>query len=83
MQLKQIPEEWHDRDQLTFEPILPAHTAPRTVRDWRRCGLGPHWSRFEGCGRFYITVAEVRRFASSATTGERPAERTNLQGASA
>ena len=58
-----VPDEWHDHDLLTFEQFCDLiHIPVRTVRDWRRRGTGPHWTKLEGCGRLYITVAEVRRF---------------------
>lgn len=64
----QVPEEWHDRGLLTFEEFCTLiHTPQRTVRDWRRRGVGPRWSRLEGVGRLYVTVAEVRRFVGAAT----------------
>ena len=64
-----IPEDWHDHALLSFEDFCTLiHTPQRTVRDWRRRGVGPSWARFEGCGRLYIRVAEARRFLGSATT---------------
>ena len=70
MQPIHIPEEWHDHDLLTFEQFCDLiHTPPRTVRDWRRRGIGPRWTKLEGCGRLYITVAEVRRFLRATTNG--------------
>jgi hypothetical protein len=66
MQPIHVPEEWHDRDLITFNQFCDLiQIPPRTVRDWRRRGTGPTWSRFEGCGRLYITVAEVRRFTTA------------------
>lgn len=63
-----IPDDWNDRGLLTFEEFCALIRTPqRTVRDWRRRGVGPHWARFEGCGRLYLTVAEARRFLRSAT----------------
>jgi len=68
----QIPDDWDDRGLLTFEQFCDLIRTPqRTVRDWRQRGVGPHWARFSGCGRLYITVAETRRFLSSATTTSR------------
>ena len=64
----QIPAEWNDNGLLTFEEFCTLIRTPqRTVRDWRRRGIGPRWTRFEGCGRLFITVAEARRFIRSAT----------------
>ena len=65
----QIPPEWNDNGLITFEEFCTLiRTAQRTVRDWRRRGVGPRWVRLDGCGRLYVTVAEARRFLSSATT---------------
>jgi hypothetical protein len=64
----QIPPEWRDEGLLTFEQFCTIiRTPPRTVRDWRRRRVGPHWVRLEGCGRLYITIAEARRFLTNAT----------------
>lgn len=61
-----IPHDWGDRDLITFEEFCDLVRIPqRTVRDWRRRGVGPRWARFNGCGRLYITVAEARRFLLS------------------
>ena len=68
MQPIHVPAEWHDRDLLTFEQFCGLiHTPVRTVRDWRRRGTGPRWTKLEGCGRLYITVAEIRRFLGAIT----------------
>jgi len=68
-----IPDEWHDHDLLTFEQFCGLIQIPsRTVRDWRRRRTGPRWTKLDGAGRLYITVAEVRRFVSG-TTSPRPA----------
>ncbi len=78
-----IPEEWHDHDLLTFEQFCELiHIPARTVRDWRRRHVGPRWSRFEGCGRLYIAVAEVRRFVTDARPSEGAAGRTQAQAGS-
>lgn len=71
-----IPHDWGDRDLITFEEFCDLVRIPqRTVRDWRRRGVGPRWARFNGCGRLYITVAEARRFLLSATAaGSGPTE---------
>lgn len=70
-----VPDDWDDRALLTFEEFCNLIRTPqRTVRDWRRRGIGPHWGRLDGCGRLYVRVSEVRRFldpvADRATTGE-------------
>ena len=67
-----IPDDWDDNNLILFEEFCELIRTPqRTVRDWRRRGIGPRWARFNGCGRLYITVAEARRFLSSATTTRR------------
>ena len=54
---------------LLFEEFCAfIRTPQRTVRDWKRRGLGPRWWRFNGTGRLYTTVAEVRRFLRPTTT---------------
>jgi len=73
----QIPQEWPDNGLITFEEFCDLIRTPqRTVRDWRRRGIGPRWARLNGCGRLYITVAEARRFLDSATP-TRPEERVH------
>ena len=63
-----IPEVWDDNNLILFEEFCELIRTPqRTVRDWRRRGVGPRWTRFQGVGRLYITVAEARRFLDSAT----------------
>jgi hypothetical protein len=63
-----IPDDWDDNGILLFEEFCELIRTPqRTVRDWRRRGVGPRWTRFQGVGRLYITVAEARRFLASAT----------------
>ena len=65
----EIPEEWSDQGLLTFDQFCTLiHTPQRTVRDWRRRGVGPQWRRFDGCGRLYLSVADARRFLGSART---------------
>ena len=59
----EVPTHWEDSNLLTFEQFCTLiHTPQRTVRDWRRRGVGPRWSRFNGTGRLYTTVAETRRW---------------------
>jgi hypothetical protein len=63
-----IPEDWDDNGLIMFEEFCELIRTPqRTVRDWRRRGVGPRWTRFQGVGRLYITVADARRFLASAT----------------
>lgn len=64
----EIPADWQDHGLLTFEEFCTLIRIPqRTVRDWRRRSVGPRWTRLDGCGRLYITVAEARRFLRSGT----------------
>ena len=63
-----IPDDWDDNNLILFEEFCDLIRTPqRTVRDWRRRGVGPRWTRFQGVGRLYITVAEARRFLNSTT----------------
>lgn len=65
-----IPTDWNDSALLTFEEFCAlVHIPPRTVRDWRRRGVGPRFWRFNGTGRLYTTVAEVRRWIAPALAG--------------
>ena len=58
-----IPSDWDDERWITFEEFCKLFDLPqRTVRDWRRRGIGPHWTRFPGTGRLYIQVREARRY---------------------
>lgn len=58
-----VPDEWDDNGIILFEEFCALIRTPqRTVRGWRRCGRGPTWHRFNGTGRLYVTVAELRRF---------------------
>ena len=62
-----VPREWAESDLLTFEQFCELICTPqRTVRDWRRRGVGPRWGRLDGSGRLYITVGETRRFVQTA-----------------
>lgn len=81
MQPIHIPEEWHDDALLTFDQFCELSDTPaRTARGWRRSRVGPEWCRFEGCGRLYITVAEVRRCVSGDFPNERVAGSSQSQG---
>jgi len=58
-----IPAEWDDSHLLIFEEFCDLFGVPEeTMHEWRRRGLGPRWSRFQGVGRLYVTVEEARRF---------------------
>ena len=64
-----VPHDWDDQGLLTFEKFCSLiQTPPRTVRDWRRRGTGPRWTKLEGSGRLYVTVAETRRFLTRDVT---------------
>ena len=66
----EIPAEWHDHGLITFEEFcVLLHLPQRTVRDWRRRGVGPRWVKFDGTGPLYVTVVGARRFLASAATG--------------
>jgi hypothetical protein len=68
----QIPAEWDDNGIILFEEFCHfIRTPQRTVRDWRRCGRGPRWWRFNGNGRLFTTVAELRRFLRPAAATSR------------
>lgn len=59
----QVPDDWDDNDILLFEEFCTfIRIPPHTVRDWRQKKRGPRWWRFNGDGRLYTTVAEIRRF---------------------
>lgn len=58
-----VPEELDDNGIILFEEFCAfIRTPQRTVRCWRAENRGPTWRRFNGNGRLYITVAELRRF---------------------
>lgn len=58
-----VPEEWDDNGFIWFEEFCAFIREPQhTVRSWRQAGRGPTWHRFNGIGRLFITVAELRRF---------------------
>lgn len=65
-----IPDTWDDNDLISFEDFCELIRTPqRTVRDWRRRRVGPQFWRFNGTGRLYTTVAEVRLWIAPALTG--------------
>lgn len=62
-----IPDDRDEDNLILFEEFYElVRTPQRTVRDCRRRGVGPRWTRFHGIGRLYITVAEARHFLASA-----------------
>ena len=64
-----VPDDWDDNGIILFEEFCAfIRTPQRTVREWRRCNRGPRWQRFNGTGRLYTTVGEIRRFLR----GQRP-----------
>lgn len=69
-----IPAEWDDNYLLMFKEFCDLIGVPQeTMHEWRRRGVGPRWTRFQGVGRLYVTVEEARRFlrvvAPAATRG--------------
>ena len=66
----QIPDEWDDNGILLFEEFCTfIHTPQRTVRDWKQRCIGPRWWKFNGNGRLYTTVGELRRFLTPIGSG--------------
>jgi hypothetical protein len=62
-----IPDDWDDNGLILFEDFCKLFRTPqRTAYDWRRRGTGPRWWRFNGTGRLYTTVGELRRWLSEA-----------------
>lgn len=58
-----VPEEWDDNGIILFEEFCTfIRTPQRTVRSWRQLKRGPRWWKFNGTGRLYTTVGELRRF---------------------
>ena len=69
----QVPADWDDTGLHTFEEFCTLIRIPqRTARDWRQRGIGPRWTRFNGCGRLYINCAVVVN-AMAAPSGPWPA----------
>ena len=63
MQTIDIPAEWNGSALLTLEEFCSlARTPQGTVRAWQSLGTGPRFWRFNGTGRLYTTVDEVRRW---------------------
>ena len=58
-----VPENWDDNDIILFDEFCKLIQTPEPiVQEWRRCGTGPHWNRFNGNGARYTTVADIRRY---------------------
>lgn len=58
-----VPHDWDDDRWITFEDFCKLFDLPqRTVRDWKRRGIGPRWTKAPGTGRLYIQIRQVRRF---------------------
>lgn len=59
----QIHTEWDDNGIVLLE-VFPAliKTPLLTVHEWLQQGRGPHFWRFNGTGKPYTTVGEIRRF---------------------
>lgn len=64
-----LPDDWSENDLIFFEEFCELFRLPQgTVRTWRRQpGRGPRWFRFNGTGRLYTTVAEIRRWLRAST----------------
>lgn len=73
-----IPTTWHDDALIPFETFCDLIQTPqRTVRDWRRRGVGPKWTRLDGTGRLYIKTADARKFLHAASSGRHEIERSS------
>ena len=60
-----IPAAWNGSALLTIEEFCSlARTPQGTVRAWQSRGTGPRFWRFNGTGRLYTTVDEVRRWVA-------------------
>lgn len=71
-----VPSDWDDDQWITFEVFCQLFGLPqRTVRDWRRRGVGPRWTRVAGTGRLYITVRDARRFPAGTPSQSGAAEK--------
>lgn len=58
-----IPSDWDDNQWITFEEFCRIFELPqRTVRDWKRRGVGPRWTKAPDTGRLYIQVRQARSF---------------------
>lgn len=63
----QIPTEWDDNDILLLQEFCALIETPlHTVREWRQQERGPQFWRFNGTGKLYTTVGEIRRFLGRA-----------------
>ena len=58
-----VPDDWDEDGIIFFDDFCTfIRTPQRTVRCWRVENRGPRWWRYNGNGRLYTTVAELRRF---------------------
>ena len=73
-----VPKEWDDNGIILFAEFCQLIRTPeRTVREWRRCGRGPRWNRFNGNGALYVTVADLRRFLRGGASYADPTQNSN------
>lgn len=58
-----VPDDWDDNGTILFEKFCAfIRTSQRTSANGVASRGGPCWWRFNGNGRLYTTVAELRRF---------------------
>lgn len=63
MQPIEIPADWNGSALLTIDEFCSLAQLPHaTVHAWQPRGSGPRFWRFNGTGRLYTTVDEVRRW---------------------
>ncbi len=68
MQPIDIPADWNGSALLTIDEFCILAQLPQaTVHAWRSRGCGPRFWRFNGTGRLYTTVDEVRRWIAPST----------------
>ena len=66
-----VPHDWDDDRWITFEDFCKLFELPqRTVRDWKRRGIGPTWTKAPGTGRLYIQIRQARGFPAAIDTKE-------------
>ncbi|GAB7005374.1 hypothetical protein BJ993_001989 [Nocardioides aromaticivorans] len=68
MQPIEIPADWNGSALLTIDEFCSLARLPQaTVHAWQSRGSGPRFWRFNGNGRLYTTVDEVRRWIAPST----------------